>query len=74
MKVKELIEILKKYDQEESVVYWDEDVCDYQDVKSENIKERIMWCDGPDDYLDEWQMSRDYYKKRNLKPEKLLII
>ena len=74
MRVRELIELLSHFDQEESVVYWDEEVCDYQDLKSLKLKERVMWKNGPDDYVDEYQMSRDYYKERNLKSEKVLII
>jgi hypothetical protein len=74
MKVKELIEVLKNYDQEESVVYWDDEICDYQDIKSTKLKERVVWKNGPDDYVDEYQMSREYYKQKNLKSEKVLII
>ena len=74
MKVRELIEVLKNYNPEELVVYWEEELCDYQDVKSKNINEKLMYRNGPDDYVDEWQMSRDYYKKRNLKAEKVLVI
>ena len=74
MKVRELIEVLKEYDQEESVVYWDDDVMDYQDMKSTKLKERVMWKNDPDDYVDDIQMSRNYYKQRNLKSEKVLII
>jgi len=74
MKVKDLIEVLKNFNPEESVVWWDEEVCDYQDMKSSKLKERVMWKSGPDDYLDEWQMSREINKNLNLKSEKVLVI
>jgi hypothetical protein len=74
MKVKDLIEVLKNFNPERKVVYWDEDVCDYQDVKYEYIKEKFMYPGDPDEYLDEWQITREINKKRKLKLEKVVVL